>query len=107
MSGFNRIVESIFQGYKESKTFADRKHERKFDELGYTPFLFSDKYLKELYLELESPEDYERLIDYMDRFELYGNGYKFCDQLYIHTHDDYKKLMDKRENKDKDWLNWV
>lgn len=106
MSGFNRIIESIFQGYSESKTFVDKRHERKFDELGYTPFLFSDKYLKELYLELESEEDYERLIDYMDRFDLYGNGYKFCDQLYIHTKDDYEKLKKKKDKND-DWLNWV
>ncbi|WP_273128908.1 hypothetical protein [Bacillus weihaiensis] len=106
MSGFNRIVESIFQGYKESKTVVNRQHERKFDELGYTPFLFSDKYLKELYLELESTEDYERLIDYMDRFDLYGNGYRFCDQLYIHTKDDYEKLK-KKKSKNDDWLNWV
>jgi len=64
--GFNKLVQSIFDGYRESKTFKERQHEKKFDELNHTQFLFSDKYLKELYLEIETPEDCETLLEYLN-----------------------------------------
>lgn len=103
----NDFMKGIFDGYASSPAVKQKQHKRKFDELNYTPFLFSDKYLKELYLELETPEDYETLINYMDRFQLSGNGYAFCDKLYEHTKEDYDKLLNKKRDDSKDWLNWV
>ncbi|MCE4051875.1 MULTISPECIES: hypothetical protein [Bacillaceae] len=102
------IIRSMFEGYKSSPAFQERQHKRKFDELNHTPFLFSDKYLKELYLELDTREDYETLINYMDRFNLSGNGYAFCDKLYEHTTDEYEDMLTKKKKKkDDDWLDWV
>lgn len=105
---FNELVQSIFNGYRESKTFKERQHAKKFEELNHTPFLFSDKYLKDLYLDINTIDDCNKLLSYMDRFELYGKGYDFCDQLYIHTHEDRLKKIEngKKENKD-EWLDWV
>lgn len=104
---YNNILRAIFDGYKESKTFEKRQHAKKFNELNYTPYLFSDKYLKELYLDIETVDDCNILINYMDRFELTGKGYDFCEQLYSHTVEERDKKLKKKENDKDDWLNWV
>lgn len=59
------FVRSIFEGYKSARK--DEDFQRPFDELGWTPFLFSSDYLGELYGVASTKEQHESILDHLYR----------------------------------------
>lgn len=64
---YNRLLGSIFEGYKEATK--DKRKKQSFDLLDSTPFLHSSEYLGGLFDMAEDKEDYETILDHLYRHE--------------------------------------
>jgi hypothetical protein len=84
--GFTNLLGSVFEAVSKSEANQQRIRNNKFNELGYSPFLFSSDYLNEMMDECETKEDHEAILDYMYRFDV-------CEI------DSYKSIEDKIINK--------
>jgi hypothetical protein len=74
------VFQSIFQAYAEH-----RKRHRKMSEFEYldqTPYLHSSDYLRELYRGADTKEKKQKLLDYIERFEVDDRQYKGYYSLY-------------------------
>jgi thioredoxin-related protein len=73
-------LRSIFQAYAEY-----RKRHRKMNEFEYldpTPYLHSSEYLRELYRGADTNEKKQKLLDYIQRFEVNDKEFKGYYSLY-------------------------
>ncbi|MCA1027345.1 hypothetical protein LCM23_14700 [Cytobacillus kochii] len=92
----NNIIQTAVKAYLETDEIKKKHHDRQYNELDHTPFLFSSDYLNHLSNQANSIEDCNKIMEYLEKYECVDQDIRSYDSIYYCTLNKTNKMKGKK-----------